>query len=89
MCDAGSLTRLFNTQATLNDARLVDDKLTMVTRSCALKGSVSSREEYGMLDAQMPALLNDIQNSQSHLYDRAGYRDTDTWKKNQVRLLNG
>ena len=61
----------------------------MVTRTCALQGLVTSREEYNVLDAQMPALLNDLQNSQSHLYDRAGYRDTDTWKKNQVRLSNG
>lgn len=72
--------------ATLNDARLVDDRITMVTRTCALQGLVTSREEYNVLDAQMPALLNDLQNSQSHLYDRAGYRDTDTWKKNQENI---
>lgn len=72
--------------ATLNDARLVDDKLTMVTRSCALQGGVSWRDEYNTLDAQMPALLNDLQNSQSHLYDRAGYRNTDTWQKNQENI---
>jgi hypothetical protein len=60
----------------------------MVTRSCALNGLVSWRDEYSALDAEMPALLNKIQNSQSHIYDRAGYTDADTWKKNQVRGLD-
>lgn len=74
-------------QATLHKARLIDDKLTAATQNCALNGEVAWRNEYNELDMQMPAIFNSLNNSQSHLVDRAGYWEADTWNKNQVMEL--